>query len=92
MPGRTTLGSAQALQEDLAPAASTTCERSHPLTDLVARAPCQLRRAHALPVRAARAPLRQQRPLEVRALGLCAFKWGAQLWQPGDAIAVFFWG
>ena len=30
VPGRTTLGSAQALQEDLAPAASTTCERSHP--------------------------------------------------------------
>ena len=30
VPGRTTLGSAQALHEDLAPAASTTCERSHP--------------------------------------------------------------
>eukprot|EP00964_Phaeocystis_antarctica_P089845 scaffold57398_cov51-Phaeocystis_antarctica.AAC.1 len=44
------------------------------------REPCQLRLAHALPVAAARAPLRQQRHLEVRALGLCAFKWGAQLW------------
>ena len=50
--------------------------------DLVARAPCQLRRAHALPVAAARAPLRQQRHLEVRALGLCAFKRGAQLGAP----------
>ena len=91
MPGRTTLGSAQALQEDLAPAASTTCERSHPLTDLVARAPCQLRRAHALPVRAARVPLRQQRHLEVLALGLCAFERGAQLGALGlgDAIDFF---
>ena len=55
--------------EDLAPAASTTSERSamlaHPSTELVARAPCQLRRAHARSVRAVRARLRQQRRLEV---------------------------
>ena len=55
--------------EDLAPAASTTCERSamlaHPSTELVARAPCQLRHSHARSVRAARARLRQQRRLEV---------------------------
>jgi hypothetical protein len=51
-----------ALNEDLTPAASTTCERSamlaHPSTELVAQAPCQLRRAHARSVTAARARLR----------------------------------
>jgi len=57
--------------EDLTPAASTTCERSamltHPSTELVARAPCQLpgERMRDPSVRAARARLRQQRRLEV---------------------------
>ena len=45
-----------------------------------------------LPVAAARVPLRQQRPLEVRALGLCAFEWGgaALVSERGDAILFFF--
>ena len=60
--------------------------------DLVARAPCQLRRAHALPVAAARAPLRQQRHLEVRALGLCAFKWGGAALVSERRERVFFLG
>jgi hypothetical protein len=38
---------------------------THPSTELVARAPCQMRRAHARSVRAVRARLRQQRRLEV---------------------------
>ena len=38
---------------------------THPSTELVARALCQLRRAHARSVRVARARLRQQRRLEV---------------------------
>ena len=48
------------------------------------------RRWMKLPVAAARVPLRQQRPLEVRALGMCAFKWPPpSSGEAGDAIAFF---
>ena len=52
--------------------------------------------SNVLPVRAARVPLRQQRHLEVRALGLCAFKRGGPSSRPfgwracGRVSRVFF--
>ena len=59
------LGGALVLHEELAPAASATCERSASTAICRRSWSCErprLRRAHALPVRAARVPLRRAAP------------------------------